>query len=96
LGTDKVSLQPSRHWSEVDYQVAVNVWRFDVSSQGNASLVANWSVRTGGDSRLVTMRKSIFSVPLDTAAPYAEIARALSKTVEMLSVEIAGAIQNKP
>jgi hypothetical protein len=96
LNTDKVSLQPSRHWSEVDYQIAVNVWRFDVSDQGNASLVANWSVRKGGGSGLVTMRKSAFSVKADPAAPYSEIARALSKTVEMLSVEIAGAIQNKP
>jgi hypothetical protein len=41
------------------------------------------------------MKKSAFSVPVDAPAPYSEIARALSKTVEMLSVEIAGAIQNR-
>jgi uncharacterized lipoprotein YmbA len=95
LHTDKVSIQPSRHWSEVDYQVAVSVWRFDVNDQGNASLVANWSVRTSEGSELITMKKSAFNVSVDPAAPYSEIARALSKTVEMLSREIAGTIQNR-
>ena len=95
LQTDKVSLHPSRNWSEVDYQVLVNVWRFDVSNKGDVSLVANWSIRTRGGSELIMMKKSTFSTTAGPAATYSEIARALSKTVEMLSREISSAIQRE-
>jgi uncharacterized lipoprotein YmbA len=92
INTDKVSLHPSRNWPEVDYQVLVNVWQFDVSKQGSATLVANWSIRGKGGSELITMHKSTFTTDVDPAASYAEAARALSRTVAMLSREIASAI----
>ena len=93
LNTDKIILHPSRNWSEIDYQVLVNVWRFDASIQGKASLVANWSIRGKGGSQLLTMNKSVFSANVEPAASYADIVHALSETVEMLSHEIAQAIQ---
>lgn len=92
LNTDRVSLHRSRNWSEVDYQVLVNVWQFDVSKQGQANLVANWSIRGKGGADLVTMQKTVLSTEVDPEASYAEAARALSKTVEMLSHVIADAI----
>jgi len=92
LNTDRVSLHPSRNWSEVDYQVLVNVWQFDVSKQGHANLVANWSIRGKGGADLVTMQKTVLSTEVDPEASYTEAARALSKTVEMLSHVIADAI----
>jgi uncharacterized lipoprotein YmbA len=92
LNTDRVSLHPSRNWSEVDYQVLVNVWQFDVSKQGQANLVANWSIRGKGGANLVTMQKTVLSTEVEPEASYAEAARALSKTVEMFSHIIADAI----
>jgi uncharacterized lipoprotein YmbA len=92
LNTDRVSLHPSRNWSEVDYQVLVNVWQFDVSKQGHANLVANWSIRGKGGADLVTMQKTVLSTSVDPEASYADSARALSKTVEMLSHVIADAV----
>ena len=95
LNTEKVSIHPSRNWSEIDYQVLVNVWRFDASTQGKASLVANWSIRGKGGSQLLTMNKSVFSANMEPAASYADIVHALSETVEMLSHEITQAIQTR-
>ena len=92
LGTDKISLQPSRNWSDIDHQVVVNVWQFDTSKEGEVTLVANWSIRGKGGSELLTMKKSSFSVTLENTTSYTDIVRALSKTVEMLSREIAAAI----
>jgi uncharacterized lipoprotein YmbA len=92
VGTDKISLHPSRNWSDIDYQVVVNVWQFDASKQGEAMLVANWSIRGKGGSELLAMKKSSFSVNLESTASYTGIVRALSNTVEMLSREIAAAI----
>ena len=94
LDTDKISLQPSRNWSEIDYQVLINVWQFDASKQGEVSLVANWSIRAEGGAELLTMKKSAYSIDVGDAASYNDIVRALSKTTEFLSREIAKAIQS--
>jgi len=95
IGTDKISLHPSRNWSDIDYQVVVNVWQFDASKEGEVILVANWSIRGKGGSELLTMKKSAFSTNLESTTAYTDVVRALSKTVEMLSNEIAGVIQTE-
>lgn len=95
IGTDKISLHPSRNWSDIDYQVVINVWQFDASKQGDVTLVANWSIRGKGGSELLTMKKSTFSTTLEDTTSYTDIVRAQSKTVEMLSSEIAGVIQTE-
>jgi uncharacterized lipoprotein YmbA len=94
LATDKVSLYPSRNWSEIDYQIVVNVWQLDASSQGKVTLVANWSIRDKNDSELLTMKKSVFSTNVNSTASYNDIVIALSKTVELLSREIAEAVES--
>lgn len=93
MATDKISLHPSRNWSEIDYQVLVNVWQLDASKQGTVILVANWSIRGKGGSELLTMKKSVFSVNVESTTSYNDIVSALSKTVELLSREIAEAIE---
>lgn len=93
MATDKISLHPSRNWSEIDYQVLVNVWQLDASKQGTVTLVANWSIRGKGGSELLTMKKSTFKTNVESTASYNDIVRALSKTVELLSREIATAIE---
>ena len=92
LNTDKVTLHPSRNWPDIDYQVLVNVWQLDADREGYATLVANWSIRTDKGTRLIFMKKSEFTTAIKPAATYSEIAAALSKTVEMLSHEIAEVI----
>jgi uncharacterized lipoprotein YmbA len=95
IATDKISLHPSRNWSDIDYQVVVNVWQFDVNKQGEVTLLANWSIRGKGGSELLTMKKSVFHANLESTASYTDIVRALSNTVELLSREIAAAIMSE-
>jgi uncharacterized lipoprotein YmbA len=95
MNTDQISLHPSRNWSEIDYQVLVNVWQFDASKNGEVSLVANWSLRGKGGSELLIMKKSVFTASTEPAASYNDIVRALSKTVELLSREIVESIQRE-
>lgn len=93
LDTDRISLHPSRNWSDIDYQVLVNVWQFDVGKKGTATLVANWSIRGKGGSELLTIKKSIFHTRAAATASYTDTVLALSSTVEKLSREIAAAIR---
>lgn len=95
MHTDKVSLYPSRNWKDIDYQVLVSIWQFDASKQGEAILVANWSLRGKGGSELLAMKKSAFSTELEPEASYPDMVRALSKTVELLSREIAAVIASE-
>lgn len=92
MNTDKTSLHPSRNWSEIDFQVLVNVWQFDASKEGEVTLVANWSIRVKGGTELLSMKKSTYSANVGVTATYSDIAQALSKTIELLSREIANAI----
>lgn len=95
LNTDKVTLHPSRNWPDINYQILVDVWQLDADRQGNATLVANWSIRTDKGTSLLFMKKSEFTTVIKPAASYTEIATALSKTIEMLSHEIAEVISKQ-
>ncbi len=93
LGTDRMSLHPSRNWSDIDYQVLVNVLQFDAEGSGGVTLAASWSIRGKAGSGLLAMRKSTFHAETAATASHADIVRALSDTVALLSREIAAAIQ---
>lgn len=93
LATDRISLHPSRNWADIDYQVLVDVSRFDADSSGSVTLAASWSIRGKGGSGLLAMRKSTFRAETRAAASHADIVRALSDTVALLSREIAAAIR---
>ena len=93
LATDRISLHPSRNWSDIDYQVLVNVWQFDADRKGTATLVAHWSIRGKGGSELLTIKKSIIHIRAAATASYTDTVHALSSTVEKLSREIATAIR---
>ena len=95
LSTDKISLQPSRNWSDIDYQVLVDVWQFDAGGDGSVTLAATWSIRSAGGAELLTLRKSTFGTSAAMNASYADTVRALSRTVELLSREIAAAIRTE-
>lgn len=93
LATDRITLHPSRNWSDIDYQVLVNVWQFDADINGGVTLVASWSIRGKGGAELLTMSKTTFRSGSASTATYSETVRALSNTVALLSREIADAIR---
>ena len=91
LGTDRIALYPWRSWQTVDYQVAVDVIRFDAGIDGDVWLVAQWAIREHGSERPLLEKRSRIRLPL-TAADYSAIVVAHDRVLEQLSRTIADAI----
>src|SRR5262245_980733 len=62
LGTDLFLLHPWTRTTDVDYQVTVDVIRFDGGVGGEVVLAARWSL-IGADGKELTMRKTRFQAP---------------------------------
>jgi len=91
LGTDDVLLMPQRRPVRPDYQVEVEVTRFDVDTSGNAVLDARWWVLDErGEAVLRSGRTTV--VQPATIGDQAAAAQALSGALIGMSREIAGAI----
>ncbi len=58
LETDRVSIFPWKLNTPVDYQVEVNVRRFEADPDGNVVLQARWVISRGSDGEVLTMSKS--------------------------------------
>jgi uncharacterized protein len=91
LGTDDVLLLPQRRLVPLDYQVEVDVSRFDVDTSGDAVLEARWWVLDGDDERLLRNGHSSITEPIQAGDP-AAAAAGLSRALGAMSHEIAQAI----
>ena len=93
LATDNVAIFPWLKTTPIDYQLSMEVTRFDGSPGDNALLRARWTI-FGEDGKKMLFRKlSTFSEPTGTDDIQALLA-AKSRTVEHLSREIAMAIKD--
>jgi len=90
LNTQRVESYPWSLSHPVDYQVIVDVERFDTSSDKQAKLVARWSVRDGHNGKELYSTQTITSVPVGSGeeGPSA----ALSANLATLSREISAQI----
>jgi uncharacterized lipoprotein YmbA len=93
LATDRIALHPWNRSTPIDYQVIVDVARFDAGEDGTASLLARWSIVDGAAREILHVRKSTFSEPVDSEGYQATVA-SMSRLVEALSLEIAEAIRD--
>jgi uncharacterized lipoprotein YmbA len=91
LGTDDVLLLPQRRLIPLDYQVEVDVGRFDVDTDGDAVLDARWWVLDGDGERVLRNGRSTIAEPTQ-AGDHTAAAAALSRALGGMSVEIADAI----
>ena len=92
LSKDLFTIFHFRDPEPIDYQVGVEVMRFDGSLAGDASLLVRWTIFGEEDKKLLLTRKSSFKEA--TGGPgYEALVAAQSKTVEALALEIAGAIK---
>jgi uncharacterized lipoprotein YmbA len=91
LGTDDVLLLPLRRAMRLDYQVEVDVTRFDVDASGNANLDARWWVFGRDGERLLRSGRSTLAEPTEVG-DYTAAAGALSRALGAMSTEIAQAI----
>ena len=90
LATDRVFLLPQRRATTIDYQVEVNVTRFDADVGGPAILAARWEI-FDDDGKSLVVDRSTFTEAVD-GEDYGAVATAMSRTVAALSREIAKAI----
>jgi uncharacterized protein len=94
LGTDDVLLLPQRRPMSLDYQVEVDVTRFDVDTSGNAVLDARWWVLDRDDERVLRNGRSTITEPAQVD-DYTAAAAALSRALDAMSLEIAQAIADQ-
>jgi uncharacterized protein len=94
LGTDDVLMLPQRRPLALDYQVEVDVTRFDVDTSGSAVLDARWWVLGRDGERLLRSGRSTISEPTEVG-DYTAAAGALSRALGAMSLEIARAIADQ-
>jgi len=93
LPADAFSIFPFRGPASVNWQVEVQVMRWDGALGGNVFLLARWSIYDKQTSEMLVQKTSRFSH--STGGPeYGDLAAAYSRVVEALSHELAGAIQS--
>ena len=94
LRTDRVALLSWRGTRPVQYQVAVEVARFEGAAGADVTLEARWRI-LGGDGKELTLRRS--TVTEAAGAPgYGALVAAMSRALGGLSREIATAIRSLP
>jgi uncharacterized lipoprotein YmbA len=94
IPTKAVTVLPSGLFFRPDFQVSVDVLKFERDAEGLVTLIARWALIGGNGEELVTMQRSVFQQPAP-ADDYDAIAAALSTTVAQLSQEIAAAIRSR-
>jgi uncharacterized lipoprotein YmbA len=92
LGTDRIVVFPWPAARAVDYQVAIEVLRFERQADGSCVLAARWDVRSARKGSVATMRESSFTQP--AGATPSEAVAAQSALLGDLSREIATALKN--
>jgi hypothetical protein len=92
LSRDSFIILHGRGPEPADYQVQVEVIRFDGSLAGDSSLLARWTIFGQDDKKTFITRKSAFKEAAGGPG-YKALVAAQSRIVEALCREIAGAIK---
>lgn len=94
LGTQRITFYPWYNTTRVDFQVKIDVYRFETNSDGKIDLTAHWQVLDGA-GKLLVVRDSTYT---ETAKPgdAGDSAAAMSRALGRLSQEIASAIAAAP
>ena len=90
--TDRIALFPWGRTVTVDFQVTVQMSRFDADENGNVVLSALWRLYREQNREIVVENKAEVTEPVGGAG-YPEIVAAQSRALATLSREIADAIR---
>ncbi|MDH3594143.1 MAG: PqiC family protein [Rhodospirillales bacterium] len=93
LGTDRVAKLPQRRATALNYQVTVEVLRFDADLDGTASLIARWNILGKDGKKSLAMRRSSFTETSEPKGDHEAVVAAMSRAVGNLSREIASTLQ---
>ncbi len=94
LGTQRITFFPWYNTTHVDYQVKVDVYRFEGDKDGKVDLAAHWQI-LDGTGKLLIARDSAYSETAQ-AGSASDMAAAMSRALGRLSQDIASAIQSAP
>ncbi len=92
LGTPRVTLFPQASGADADYQVAIEVRRFESTLGRSTALDALWTVRRAGDGKSQSGRTEAREAVPDGS--YAALAAAHSLAAAQLARDIAVAVQS--
>jgi uncharacterized lipoprotein YmbA len=92
LPTNQIQLYPWRPDLPIDYQVTVDVARFDGRLGESARLDSRWNILQGPDKKLVKTGRSSISEPV-TGPDYSDLVAAQSRALGRLSQEIVQGIK---
>ena len=93
IPVDQVAVYPWNRTTRVDYQVSVDVMRFDADTNGNAVLSSDWKVLETESNEVIAMKRSTFSEAA-LATDYAAIVAAQSRLLAAFAREITGVIRS--
>jgi uncharacterized lipoprotein YmbA len=93
LATENVVALPQRRPTPLDYQVEVDVIRFDADLKSRAVLDANWKVYGKNGDRLLEEGRSTIVEPAAEPDSYEAVVAALSSALGQMSSAIASAIE---
>jgi uncharacterized protein len=91
LSTDRVSVYPRQTSRRFDYQVPIEIIRFDGTIPGDANLMVRWSLLKEGKETRITMKKFHGGKPI-AGQGYSGLVSAMSLGIYDLSREIANVI----
>lgn len=91
LDSNRIYSLPTRRRQALDYQVAVDVFRFDGRLDGDVQLNARWAVLNGDGSSVKISKVSQIRVAIE-GSDYGAFVAAQSLAVMRLGREIAGAV----
>ncbi|MCG6899951.1 MAG: PqiC family protein [Gammaproteobacteria bacterium] len=93
LPTDLVVIHPWPRATVLDYQVVVNVTRFDAEAGGAVILTVAWELIRSSDGAVLQRNKATYT-EVAGSSDYRAVVVAQSHAVERLSRDIAAAIRN--
>lgn len=90
LPTDRTEIHPWSRSTVLDYQVIVNVTRFDADAAGTVILTAGWELIRASNATVMKRNKATYTEAVGST-DYPAIVAAQSRAVERLSRDIAAA-----
>lgn len=104
LGTERVSLYPWKDRAPIDFQVTMDVSKFETEADGSTVLSVFWNLVNASDGTVLEMHRSTYrdagkgaagsmSAATDSARPYDAAVAAMSRNLSLLSNDIATAIR---
>jgi uncharacterized lipoprotein YmbA len=92
LNTLKIEEYPWPRNTKIDYQVLIDVQRFEKDSQGQSQLTARWIIKDGQSGKDLFASETRVTTPVAAGDPVA--AAALSNNLATLSEQIAAQVTN--